>query len=270
MLALVVPVVPLVERRGGTQLPVALLRAVVGETRRAFVAQLEAGGLRVDARAPVSADVDADAARVNVNTVLAGLLGGDGRLRRVNLEVFMVAVELREPDGGRAFREAERDAFVAQRDDFEDGVAADADEVSRVGLYFETRVAPRGERVALDERRVQLRALPLDASGALQADLAFQKTDAQDARVLLVFVAVGVVVGACRRRDEKQCGEKEEKCRGQRVTRTHGGRSFVCRSNGPHGGRRVRRTKQVISEEENLAGPSSCLAADGAKHVPVC
>ena len=46
-----------------------------------------------------------------------------------------------------------------------------------------------------------MRRLPLDVSGALQADLAFEETDAQDARVLLVLVVVfvvGVVVGARR------------------------------------------------------------------------
>ena len=144
------------------------------EPRRAVVAEDEAGRLGVDARAPVVADGDAHSAvRRHVNAVETRLLGGDGGARRVDLEVFLVLVETREPDGGRAFGEAERDALLAQRDDAEDRVGADADEVVRVDLNLQTRVGAGGEHVALDERERSVCARSHSiVARALQADLA--------------------------------------------------------------------------------------------------
>src|SRR5207253_4014993 len=85
LFAVAVPHVPLICIGGGGQVPVGLARVVEVETRGAPRAKLEAGVVRVDARAAVLAYRDAHRAVArNVYAVLARALGGDGRARRVN------------------------------------------------------------------------------------------------------------------------------------------------------------------------------------------
>ena len=230
-LALVNPVVPGVEGRGGRgQLPVAGVRAAADQLGRAPVAQGEAGSLRVDAGAAPAAHGQAHApvAR-NVHAVDAALLGRERRARRVHSKYSLSRSKRASLTVAIPSDRLKRDAVVAQSDDAQDGVAADAQEVARVNLNFEARVrAGRGEHVALHEREVDACALPVLAAVAAQLHVAAGEADARDARRLVVFFVVSVV-GANRAetgREGEQDGEQEETgdVGGPRVP--HGLRSF--------------------------------------------
>jgi hypothetical protein len=197
-LPLVNPTVPTVERIRTTQLPVARIRSIIDKLRAAPVAQRKAGGFRVDASLPAIAHGQAHASRLrDIEAIDAALFSRESRSRRINLEIFFVVVEACEANCRHAFGQAESNALVAQGDNAQDRVAADAHIVARINLKFEARVLPRrGERIAFDERKVDACALPRLACVALQLDIAANHAHARDASTLIIFVCVIIIVGA--------------------------------------------------------------------------
>src|SRR5256885_13826616 len=203
--ALAHPTVPLILLWRARELPVACVRSIAQEFSRATVAQSKAGGFGIDARAPVIAHGQSHAAVAgNINSIETFFFGGESRAGRVNFKVFFVVVEARETKRGSAFRKTESDAFVAQRDDLERGVGADAHEIARVNLDFELRFATRSQLVAFDERQVKRGVFPSIAAVAEQLHVALDETDAHDTRGLVVFICLVLVRGARRGpRDER-------------------------------------------------------------------
>jgi len=91
------PGVDSIRRRGGEQVPVAGIFAVSDEFRRTAVAQGKPRSVRIDAGAATVANGQTNASFVwHVNSVQAGFLGGEGGFRRVDFEVLVRAVKLRE------------------------------------------------------------------------------------------------------------------------------------------------------------------------------
>jgi hypothetical protein len=133
----------------------------------------------------------------DIEAIDAALFSRESCSRRINLEIFFVAVKAREANCRHAFGETESNALVAQADNAQDRVAADAHIVARINLKFEARVLPRrGESVAFDERKVDACALPRLASIALKLDIAANHAHASDTSALLIFVCVIIIVGA--------------------------------------------------------------------------
>jgi hypothetical protein len=132
----------------------------------------------------------------NVNAVEPTFLGGESRFRRVDFEIPAFAVEVCETNGHRAFDSADGDAFIAQRDDTQDGIAAETNEIAGVDLYFDFTVGARADCVAFDKRLIQLGRFPVLTVIAFQVNLAVEHADARDASfhvviVLIVIVAAG-------------------------------------------------------------------------------
>jgi hypothetical protein len=144
------------------------------------------------------AHAQAHASRLrDIEAIDAALFSRESRSRRINLEIFFVAVKPRETNRRHAFGKTESDAFIAQADNAQDGVAADAHKVARINLNFQARVLPgRGERIAFDKREVDAGALPGVACVALQLDIAANHADARDTSALIIFIYVFLIVGA--------------------------------------------------------------------------
>jgi hypothetical protein len=147
---------------------------------------------------PAIAHGQAHASRLrDIEAINAALFSRESRSRRINLEIFFVVVEARKTKCRHAFRQAESDALVAQGDNSQDGVAADAHKVARINLKFEARILTgRGERIAFDKRKVDACALPCLACVALKLNIAANHAHARDTCALLIFVCVIIIVGA--------------------------------------------------------------------------
>jgi hypothetical protein len=78
----------------------------------------------------------------------------------------MVAIELREPYHCRAFDETQSNALIAQRHYPESRVWSNSYKIARINLKLESPAIARGERVAFDEREVQLCSFPIGVAVA--------------------------------------------------------------------------------------------------------
>jgi hypothetical protein len=132
----------------------------------------------------------------NVDPVEAVFLGGEGGFGCIEFEIPAFAVEVCETNRQGAFDGADCDSFIAQRDDAQDGVAAETNEIAGVDLYFEFAIGRRANCVAFDERIVQLGCFPILAVAAFQVNLTFKHADAHDASFHVVIVGIVIVVGA--------------------------------------------------------------------------
>jgi hypothetical protein len=148
----------------------------------------------------------------DIQTIKAGLLGSDSRLRRVNLEILLIAIKACETKRGRAFDKAQDDAAPAQCNDAQYRIRSDANKIARVNLYFQSRILRCRKRIAFNQRQVERGALPLLIACAPQVNLSFEQTRAHHTRRHIIFISVRVlIIGAHNHRSIEQYHEREEK-----------------------------------------------------------
>jgi hypothetical protein len=60
--------------------------------------------------------------RANIDAIHSLFLGGHRRLRRIDLEVLFIVIESSKAKGGGSFGQAQRDAFVTQSHNAQNGI----------------------------------------------------------------------------------------------------------------------------------------------------
>jgi hypothetical protein len=137
-----------------------------------------------------------------------GFFSGESAAWRVDFEKLLIAIKLRQANRDGALNHAERRAFIAQGHDAQLRVFGQPDEIASVKLHFEPAVLAGGDRVAFDERIIQLDAFPVFTSVSFQVCFARDQTDTHDARFYVVIIRL-VVVGADRDGQGKESQQQE-------------------------------------------------------------
>jgi hypothetical protein len=196
--AIVHPVVPGVRHIRRDEFPVTRIRAFSHKFSGAPISQNKPGCFGVDTRASTVAGAQAHSAFArDVDAIEAFLFRGERRIRRVNLEIFVIAIKPCQAYRRRAFNYAQRYTLVAQGDDLQNGVCPKPHEVSSIDLNLEARIAISRHGVALDKREIKPRTLPVGVPAALEIYLTGNQTNAHYARLNVVILAiVSIICGA--------------------------------------------------------------------------
>jgi hypothetical protein len=141
-LTLINPIVDCVAWRVGDEFPVTRIIACQNEFGRTAIAKCKTRRIGIDTCASAVPDGQPyPAVSRHFDPIDTFLFSRHSRAWRVNLEIFVLTIKLREPNCGGSLSNAQRNAFIAERNDLQSSVFSEPYKVSGVELYFESRVA---------------------------------------------------------------------------------------------------------------------------------
>jgi hypothetical protein len=159
-----------------------------------------------------------------IDSIYSFLFCGQRRAWRIDLKIFVLPIESRETDNGRALKHAKCDTLIAQRENTECRARSQTHEIASIDLDLQSRLCIRCNGVAFNERKIESRSFPVCIAGAFEADFATYETDSDYARLFVVLVRFVV---ECANRD---CGNEDGKKEAQKNWRDLPGAHFIAPS----------------------------------------
>jgi hypothetical protein len=150
-LAIIDPSIQNISSGCSNEFPVAGIIAFSYQFSRSPITQSETRGVRVDSRiASVPHGESHVTSARDIDAIESILFCGQRRVWRIDLKIFFLTVESRETDHRRAFKDAQCNSFIAQRENLESRTRSEAHEVAGVDLDLQPTVSIGCNGVAFD------------------------------------------------------------------------------------------------------------------------